>query len=197
MYLFPIIGPLSPQLDVWLEAPLKDPMWFPSGDVKPAWQVHSAGWRDSNRLKCRMKPTTASWKTVFLLVIFSTNSWWLQQSQSFRFIIFGDLLLICLGVYWHEGEKLNFIPTEFLPSSLFAESLRDIFISFDEPPSLLVENERHLDQVNLLSLKWWTDVKVHLWFTLLGTRLAYDNKSLSVIKETVGLRCGLLRNSHI
>lgn len=47
---------------------------------------------------------------------------------------------------------MNFIPTEFLPSCLFAESLRDIFIiSFDEPPSLIVENERHLDQVNLLS----------------------------------------------
>lgn len=78
-------------------------------------------------LKCRIKATAASWKTVFLLVIFSTNSWWLQQSESFWFIIFGDLLLICLGVYWHEGEKLNFIPTEILPSCLFAESLRDIF----------------------------------------------------------------------
>lgn len=62
--LFPIIGPASPQLDSKIRC------WFPSGDVKPTWLVPSAGWRDTNRLKCRIKATAASWKTLFLLVIF-------------------------------------------------------------------------------------------------------------------------------
>lgn len=134
------IGPTSPRpwkfcVDVCLEASLKDPLLFPSGDAEPAWQVHSAGWRNSlkdrNRLKCRINP--ASWKTISSWYFFPLNSWWLQQSERVWFIIFGDLLLICLGVYWHEGRSWTLYPTEFPPSCcLFANPRAmlswDIFI---------------------------------------------------------------------
>lgn len=137
-------------------------------------QVHLAGLRnilqDRNKLKCRSKPTRASFIVLISASIFAMNSWWLQQSERFWFIIFGALLLICLWRVFTDMKVRGWTlyPTQFLPSSCLLLSpwgalSRDLLFFYFYVwllPSIILENERYLDKVKLLFLKRLKDVNM-------------------------------------
>lgn len=136
--------------------------------LNTAWQVHSAWLRhilkDKNSTKTyRCKPTRASFISLISASVFAVNSWWLQQSESFWFIIFGALLLICLGRVFTDMKVRSWTlyPTQFLPSCLLLSPWGvlswDLWVFFLYLffyvwwfPSILLENDRYLDKIKLL-----------------------------------------------